>query len=87
MTVALVRMATGEGSEDYVFGMGGYYDVEHQPRLEWLSTTQLQITIPNLSLIGLRKTEHAGVQIELRFDPDDPAGRAKWRKERGLPPE
>jgi hypothetical protein len=73
--------------ENDVLVVDYYGRAENRPLLRWLSLSQLQITIPNISNVGLRKRSFQGVDILVTYDPDDPAARQKWRKERGLAPE
>jgi hypothetical protein len=54
------------------------------PLLKWLSPRVLQITIPNISGIGLQKSSYHDVTVAIRFDPDDPVAREKWKKDHGL---
>lgn len=53
---------------------------EDRPLTQWLSPSKLQITVPNKSLISLQKSSFEGVEIVVRFDPDDPAERERWLK-------
>ena len=38
-------------------------------------------TIPNISGVGLQKSSYDGVDIVIKYEPDDAAAREKWRKE------
>jgi hypothetical protein len=49
-----------------------------------LSSRELQITIPNKSLIGLRKSGYQEVHVTVKYEPDDPVERQHWRKSLGL---
>jgi len=51
---------------------------EQVPTLQWLSPQQLQITVPNLSFVDLLQSSYQGIQITVKFDPDDPVERAKF---------
>ena len=55
---------------------------ENRPLTRWLSPQKLQITIPNISLVTFRKDNHEGIEIVIKYEPDDPAERERWLKER-----
>lgn len=55
------------------------------PRIAWTAANVLAVTVPNLAAITYRKREYDSVRIDLRFDPDEPAARAAWRKQRHAP--
>jgi hypothetical protein len=57
---------------------------ENLPNLRWLSPGKLQIAIPNISAVGMQKTKYQQVDIVIAYEPDDPAARERWRKDRGL---
>jgi hypothetical protein len=63
-----------------------YGHAENRPVTQWLSPSELQITIPNISGVGLHKSSYQGVDIILRYEPNDPAAREKWQNEHGLAP-
>jgi hypothetical protein len=86
-SVSLATSPEKAEHENDVLVVDYYGRFENRPVLKWLSPQQLQITIPNISGIGLRKDSYRDVRIAVRFDPDDAPARAKWRRERGLPPE
>jgi hypothetical protein len=67
--------------EGDVFGLDIHGHREDRPRLRWLSSTKLQITVPNKSLIGLQKASYEGIEIVVKFDPDDPAERQRFLQE------
>jgi hypothetical protein len=62
-----------------------YGHFENRPILKWTSPKDLQITIPNLAFPNLKKDSYQGVTIVLKYDPDDPVARERWRTEHGLP--
>jgi hypothetical protein len=72
--------------ENDVFAVedGGY--PEERPLIRWLSSDKLEISIPNLTFIGLQKTEYYGVQIVVKYNPDDPAQREQWLRQHGFIP-
>ncbi len=63
-----------------------YGHAENRPVLHWLSPRKLQITIPNISSIGLQRSSFQGVDIAVKYEPDDPPARERWLRERGLIP-
>jgi hypothetical protein len=71
--------------ENDVFAVEGP-SPEQRPLTQWLSPNKLQITVPNLSLIGLKKSGYKGVEIVVKFEPNDPDARERWLQERGLKP-
>jgi hypothetical protein len=58
-----------------------------RPLTQWLSPQKVQIKIPKNSIITLKKSGHEGVEIILKFDPENPVERQRFLKERGLPPD
>ncbi|HVA13942.1 MAG TPA: hypothetical protein VNF99_11880, partial [Stellaceae bacterium] len=73
-----------EVGED-VFAIEEDGDPAYHPVLRWLTPRELRITVPNKSLIGLQKSSYEGVDIVVKFEPDEPAARARWLKSLGLP--
>lgn len=72
--------------ENDVLVVDYYGRPEARPIVNWLSPRKLQITIPNISGVGLQKNNYQDVEITIKYDPDDPLAREKWRKDRGLTP-
>jgi hypothetical protein len=72
--------------ENDVLVLDYYGHFEYRPVLKWLSARELQLTVPNISAIGLQKTSYQDVTIVVRYEPDNPTAREKWRKENRLPP-
>ncbi len=64
---------------------GGHDD--ERPRLAWTAPDVLQVTIYDQSFLKVVKRQFDGVRVDLRYDPDDPADRAAWRREHGMSPE
>jgi hypothetical protein len=58
----------------------------NRPIIQWLSSRKLQIALPNMSGVTVQKSSYQGVEIVVKYDSDDPAARAKWRRERGRLP-
>jgi len=85
--VHLVRRGeeSKEDSDVLVVDEGGH--PENRPLTQWLSPQKLQITIPNKSLVSLRKRSYEGIEVVVKFNPDNPVERDRFLKERGLPPD
>ncbi len=81
----LLRESKSENGED-VFAIEEHGDPTNRPNIKWLSPTKLQITVPNTALIGLDKKSHAGIEIAIKYEPDDPAERERYLKQFGLTP-
>lgn len=77
--VVQVGSVRSPGRAADVFGLdeGGY--PEDRPVVKWTGPDTLQITAPNLALIGLYRSRFDEVSVELRFDPDDPAAREAFQ--------
>ena|SRR5216683_741033 len=86
MTNIVVLMRRGEEPkrENDVFAF--YAGPNKGPLIEWLSSEKLQIIIPNKSLVGLKKSSYANIEIIIKFNPDDPPERERWLRELGLAP-
>jgi len=56
-----------------------------RPGIAWSAPDVLRVTVPNLSVLRLLNRHADGVQVDIQFDPDDPAARAAWLKQMGLP--
>jgi len=72
--------------ENDVFALDEHGNPVNRPLTRWLSPATLQITVPNKSLIGLQKGSYEGIDIVVRFEPDDPAERQRWLRSLGLLP-
>jgi len=60
---------------------------DERPRLAWTAPDVLQVTVPNRSFLKVLTRQFDGVRVDLRFDPDDPADRAAWRRKYGMSPD
>ena len=79
--VRLVGIADPSRSVDILGVDDGY---PHQrPRLLWISPALLQITVPNISFLKLLRRTIDGVQVVVRYDPDDLPARKAWRRTLG----
>jgi hypothetical protein len=84
--VKIVSTAYPTWSMELVWIDTGGHD-ENRPRIAWSAPNVLRVTLANKS-INKVLTRHAdGINIDIRFDPDDPAARAAWLKHIGEPPE
>jgi hypothetical protein len=86
-TVQLLRPGEKWNHNNDIFAVEEHGDPLNRPMTQWLGPRKLQITVPNRSLIGLKKRRDEDVEIVIRYDPDDPADRARFLRELGLPPE
>ena len=84
-TIDLTEHPIEPRHEDDVFAVEEHGHPENRPLTRWLSPQILQITVPNKSLIGLRKPTFQGIEISIKYDPDDPVERERWLKSLGLP--
>ena len=64
---------------------GGHGD--ERPRLAWTAPDVLQVTVYDHSYLKVLTRGFGGVRLDLRYDPDDPADRAAWRRAHGMSPE
>lgn len=88
-TIASIQLAQHVNSvknENNVFVVEEHGHPENRPLTRWLSPTKLQVTVPNISLIGLHKASYEGIEIIIKYEPDDPVERERWLKSRGLAP-
>lgn len=85
-TVQIVARGQEPTHLNDVFGIEEHGRPENRPLIHWLAARKLQITVPNLSLIGLQKSAYAGVEISIKFEPDDPVARDRWLTDLGLKP-
>jgi hypothetical protein len=83
----LVRRGEESKEDSDVLVVDGIGPPKDRPRAQWLSPQKLQITIPNNSIVGLKRASYEGLEVVIRFDPDNPAQRDRFLKERGLPPD
>ncbi len=85
-TIKLSRRSEEPDYEGDILVVDDYGSLQNRPLLQWISPRKLQITIPNISGIGLKKDSYRGVDVVIKYEPDDPAARDRWQKERGLSP-
>jgi hypothetical protein len=83
-TVQLTRHADVPKHENDVFALDEHGRPENRPLARWLSPQELQVMIPNKSLIGLQKNSYESIEIVIKYEPDDPAERERWLKSLGL---
>jgi hypothetical protein len=79
-TVGIVWAGNGPTEDDIVYSADSYWR-EAKPRGQWLSAEKLQITVPTTASIALFTSWHRGVEVVLKFDPDDPAERLRWLRD------
>jgi|HubBroStandDraft_3_1064219.scaffolds.fasta_scaffold138402_2 hypothetical protein len=83
-TIDLTKHAVEPRHEDDVLAIDEHGRPENRPLTRWLSPQTLQITVPNKSLFSLRKSTFEGIEILIKYDPDDPVERERWLKSLGL---
>jgi hypothetical protein len=86
-SIQLVRRQEEPPDPSYVFTMEPRERAEQSLRLQWLGPRKLQITAPNRSFIRTKQRAYEGVEVVVKYHPDDPAERARSLNERGLPPD
>jgi len=84
--ISLTSRSEKPEAENDVLVVDYYGHPENRPSLRWLSPGKLQITIPNISSVGLQRSSFQGVDIAIKYEPDDPLARERWLRERGLIP-
>jgi hypothetical protein len=84
--IQLGRHADESKHENDVLTLDEHGHPENRPLTRWLSAHKLQITVPNKSLIGLQKNYYQEIEIVIKYEPDDPAGREQWLRSLGLAP-
>src|ERR1019366_7398593 len=85
--VQLVRRGVEPTRENDIFAVEEHGVAKYRPLLQWLSSHELQITVPNKSLIGLRKSRYEAIEVVVKFNPDNPVERERFLKENGLSPD
>lgn len=85
-TVQIARRGEEAMPQQDVFAIDNHGHYENRPRIRWLSSSTVQITVPNKSLIGLHKMNIHDIDIVVKFDPDDPIERERFLRELGLEP-
>jgi hypothetical protein len=86
-TVQLLRSGEKPKRGDYVFSISEQGNPLNRPLTRWLSPQKLQITIPNKSLFVLKRDRYEGIEIVVKYEPNDPAERERWLRSRGLAPQ
>jgi hypothetical protein len=75
----------------YILGFDWRGDKDDLPRIAWSAPNVLRVTVPNLSDPYILTRHAGGVDVDIHFEPDDPAARAaaraEWLKQMGRPPE
>ena len=88
--VELVSKARPNDSTD-LLGVETQGDNDFRPRIAWSAPYVLRVTVPNTSRLKVLARHADGVQVDVHFDPDDPAARATaraaWLKQIGDSPD
>jgi hypothetical protein len=58
-------------------------DSHQKPKVEWLTASEIRLTIPDISLIGIRKATSHGIKVTTHFVPDRPEDRREMLKNSG----
>jgi hypothetical protein len=84
--VQVERRGVEPTRENDVFAIVDHGALDDRPILQWLTTRELRIMVPNNALIGLQKGSYQEINVVVRFEPDDPADRQQFLKSLGLDP-
>lgn len=84
-TILLKQHPDAPRHENDIFSTEEHGAPEFRPVTRWLTPTSLEITVPNKSLIGLKKKTYEGIDISVKYVPDNLKEREEWRKSRNLP--
>ena len=60
---------------------------EERPHVAWSGPNMLRVTVGLYSYLKVLTRKAEGVQVEVHFDPDNPAARAAWLKETDQTPD
>ena len=85
-TVQLIRRSEEPKHENDIFALEEHGNPLNRPVTRWLSPQKLQITVPNKSLIGLKKESYEGIDVVIKYEPDNPEEREQFLKGLGLAP-
>jgi hypothetical protein len=83
--VRLVRHGEDQNRDEDVLVLDQPSNPAGHPAPEWLTSRVMQITIPNNSIITLKKNKYIDVEVKIKFDPDDPSQRREFLKKFNLP--
>lgn len=79
--VWLETLPDAEKSSLWVLSVGASGRRGEIPEIAWWDDDRLIITIDNHTVFFGRKTSALGVDVELRFTPDDSAERSRWLRD------
>jgi hypothetical protein len=68
----------GSNESESVLVPEGQWQPSELVGLNWVSAEQLQITVPNRTILDLWVASSHGINIDVQYDRDDPADRARW---------
>ncbi len=85
--IRLVRRGEESNEDSDVLILQGPVPVENRMQPRWLSPQELQITIPNNSVVTEKRSRYGGIEVIVKFNPDDPVQRERFLEEHGLPPD
>jgi hypothetical protein len=81
--IRLVRRSEAPTCDNDVFAIEYHGGAKYRPVLEWLSSRKLRITVPNKCIVDLQKSSYQGIDVSVRFEPDEPAERERFLKSLG----
>jgi len=58
-----------------------------RPRVAWSAPNVLRVTVFQYAILKVLTRQAEGIQVDVHFDPVDPAARAIWLEQHGLPPD
>lgn len=82
--VYLLRPGMNPSPSNQVFVVDEHGQSLNRPAIRWLSASELEITVPNKSLIGFVRKAFENVRIRVRYQPDDPQEREEWLRSLGI---
>ena len=73
-----LRRSNDSGEPMTVLAPEGQWEPTQLAQLRWLDSTRLEIQVPNRTWLPLYVASFQGVNIEVRYDHDNPADRGSW---------
>jgi hypothetical protein len=75
--VDLVSAANPKSSQT-VLTPRGQWDRPDEVTIRWLSPQVVEVSVPNRTVFDTQLTSFMGVSVQIHFENNDPADRAKW---------
>lgn len=73
-----LRRSNDSGEPMTVLAPEGQWEPTTLAQLRWIDSTRLEIHVPNRTWLPLYVASFQGVDVEVRYDHDNPADRASW---------